>query len=55
MCPHDYHHVGSMATPALGTRNVNLSAFIPLIIQNHYTAADWRQLGPTHPYTLTYC
>ena len=22
MCPHGYHHSGSMATPALGTRDV---------------------------------
>ena len=25
MCPHGYHHSGSMATPALGTRDVRLS------------------------------
>ena len=24
MCPHGYHHSGSMATPALGTRDVRL-------------------------------
>ena len=24
MCPHGYHHSGSMATPALGTRDVYL-------------------------------
>ena len=23
MCPHGYHHSGSMATPALGTRDVS--------------------------------
>ena len=22
MCPHGYHHSGSMATPALGTRDI---------------------------------
>ena len=26
MCPHGYHHSGSMATPALGTQDVRLSA-----------------------------
>ena len=24
MCPHGYHHSASMATPALGTRDVRL-------------------------------
>ena len=24
MCPHGYHHSGSMATPALGTQDVRL-------------------------------
>ena len=24
MCPHGYHHSGSMATPALGTRDVRI-------------------------------
>ena len=24
MCPHGYHHSGSMETPALGTRDVHL-------------------------------
>ena len=25
MCPHGYHHSGSMATPALGTRDVYMA------------------------------
>ena len=28
MCPHGYHHSGSMATPALGTRDVRLYIYI---------------------------
>ena len=28
MCPHGYHHSGSMATPALGTRDVRLHTYI---------------------------
>ena len=30
MCPHGYHHSGSMATPALGTRDVRLYIYIRL-------------------------
>ena len=28
MCPHGYHHSGSMATPALGTRDVRFYIYI---------------------------
>ena len=28
MCPHGYHHRGSMATPALGTRDVPIKKYI---------------------------
>ena len=28
MCPHGYHHSGSMATPALGTRDVRIYIYI---------------------------
>ena len=28
MCPHGYHHSGSMATPALGTRDVYIYIYI---------------------------
>ena len=31
MCPHGYHHSGSMATPALGTRDVRLDIYIQRI------------------------
>ena len=31
MCPHGYHHSGSMATPALGTRDVRLYIYKPLM------------------------
>ena len=39
MCPHGYHHSGSMATPALGTRDVyiyfcKIINFISLCINN---------------------
>ena len=27
MCPHGYHHSGSMATPTLGTRDVSIDLF----------------------------
>ena len=27
MCPHGYHHSGSMATPALGTRDIYIYIF----------------------------
>ena len=30
MCPHGYHHSGSMATPALGTRDVHLHIYVCL-------------------------
>ena len=32
MCPHGYHHNGSMATPALGTRDIYI--YIQLMIRN---------------------
>ena len=32
MCPHGYHHSGSMATPALGTRDIYI--YIQLMIRN---------------------
>ena len=28
MCPHGYHHSGSMASPALGTRDVYIHIYI---------------------------
>ena len=28
MCPHGYHHSGSMATPALGTRDIYIYIYI---------------------------
>ena len=34
MCPHGYHHSGSMATPALGTRDVRL-IYIYIIISSY--------------------
>ena len=33
MCPHGYHHSGSMATPALGTRDVR-DSYIYIYIYN---------------------
>ena len=33
MCPHGYHHSGSMATPVLGTRDVHLLLCIISIAQ----------------------
>ena len=32
MCPHGYHHSGSMATPALGTRDVRFQIYIYIYI-----------------------
>ena len=34
MCPHGYHHSGSMATPALGTRDVRIHIYIQLMVRN---------------------
>ena len=34
MCPHGYHHSGSMATPALGTRDVRF-IYIYIYIYTH--------------------
>ena len=34
MCPHGYHHSGSMATPALGTRDVRFILLEKLKQQN---------------------
>ena len=28
MCPHGYHHSGSMATPALGTRDIYIYIYL---------------------------
>ena len=36
MCPHGYHHSGSMTTPALGTRDVRLHIYITIYITHIY-------------------
>ena len=36
MCPHGYHHSGSVATPALGTRDVSLNIHINIYIHLIY-------------------
>ena len=35
MCPHGYHHSGSMATPALGTRDVRLHIYIHIYYNSY--------------------
>ena len=37
MCPHGYHHSGSMATPALGTRDVRLH-IVWIALSSHKSA-----------------
>ena len=39
MCPQGYHHSGSMATPALGTRDVRF-IYIYIYICNFHTKMD---------------
>ena len=40
MCPHGYHHSGSMATPALGTRDVRFYIYISLFYVTMYSYAS---------------
>ena len=49
MCPHGYHHSGSMATPALGTRDVRIyiNMFIPACM--YICTAYQNFLVPTSP------
>ena len=41
MCPHGYHHSGSMATPALGTRDIYIYIYtVEKGINKNYGVGD---------------
>ena len=49
MCPHSCHHSGSMATPALGTRDVRLYIYTHtnprgILISDHLQSPDWQPI-----------
>ena len=48
MCPHGYHHIGSMATPALGTRDVRF-IYIYIYIVNICMLSNTDDLGSDMP------
>ena len=45
MCPHGYHHSGSMATPTLGTRDVCLHIYIYVCLYEIITFLSFVGVG----------
>ena len=62
MCPHGYHHSGSMATPALGTYiyiytkilEVNLFAFAYRLFRRDFSPLDGTYCMGTHSFLQPY-